>query len=88
MTVAELIAELQKVDGDTTVQFQIDDGCCGDSEDLGTPSVDASIFKTEGRKEIHLMQIRFPAMRGLESCIKAGQTKLFIEKLYKSTDEK
>ena len=82
MTTAELIAELQKVPGDTEVHFQMEDRCCGDFMELELSFADARAYKIPKNKDDHVVEIRMTALRGFETCIKAGRTKNFIDSLY------
>lgn len=82
MTAKELILELSKVPEETIIEFQIADGCCNDYEQLNLLFADADTY-VYTNETIHTIQIRFEALTGFESCIKAGRTKEFIKTLYK-----
>lgn len=81
ITAAQLIEELQKVPGDTEVQFEMDDGCCGDYMELELGFAEGDNFKYD-KKDHYQMRIRVHAIEGFTSCIKAGKTKRFTKALY------
>ena len=83
MTTKELIKELQRVPGNTNIEFQMSDGCCGDYMVLDLSFVDAETHKFPKEPRYSTVQIRFKAIEGFTSCIKASRTKEFIETLYK-----
>jgi hypothetical protein len=79
MTVEELIEELQKVPGDTNIEFQMNDGCCGDYIILELSSADAETHNFHNEPEYSTVQVRFKAIEGFTSCIQSGTTKDFIK---------
>jgi hypothetical protein len=80
MKASELIKELQNVPGDTEINFEMDDGCCGEWMDLELNFVDAEVVDVKF-ETYTVCKIRFKAIDGFTSCIKSGSTKQFIKKM-------
>lgn len=76
MKVKDILEELEGVDPDTDVSFELRQGCCDDYESLDV--VDFGAFTlTDG---VHHVRLMFDNLPGYESCISTGQIKSFIKK--------
>ena len=71
MKAKEIIEELQKVDPETEVTFEMADGCCGDTEFLDAVDIDVDIKDGKFYKE-DCARIFFSAPWFLDSCRKSG----------------
>lgn len=84
MKVKDLIKALLEVDQDAKVLFQMDDGCCGDYFELDNPDLD---LETDQYKDEKWVQIRFPSLPFLSSCISSGLAQRAVAKHRKIWDK-
>lgn len=77
LTAGRLIEELKKVPADTEINFEMDDGCCGDYMELDLAFAEALSYD----KDTHHFRVRVQAIEGFQSCIKSGNTKKYIQSL-------
>lgn len=90
MKIKDLLEELKGADPEAEISFQMSDGCCGDTEDLGDPFIDVTLdtYKLDpstGKKgwmkadpNEQSVRIILPAVKYMRSCIKSG----LFKKLY------
>jgi len=71
MKVKELIEELQTVDPESDLAFWMNDGCCGDTLEMGEPFVDNLTFGTKSP----FAALVFPPFSFLASCRRASAAK-------------
>lgn len=78
MKVKDLLEKLNEADPESEVFFNMDDGCCGDYEQLGDP-YDVDIDPKSKYFPEGMVQVRFRAPWFLNTCITSGQAKKAAE---------
>jgi hypothetical protein len=74
LTIKDLKELLKQIDGmpdDASVGFNMQSGCCGDTEQMRVQSVNVY---TKEKSLIDWVEIRFESLPGYETCIQAGAT--------------
>jgi len=78
VTVKELREAIANLKDNDLVYFNMNSGCCAESELLENPNVDTVILKKDSYCEI-----RFSALPGYRSCIQVSKTKEADEEYWK-----
>jgi hypothetical protein len=82
MKAKELIEELQKVGPETEIQFNIQDGCCGDYIELDIIDSEFGTRFKDTKHEEDLARFMFAPLPGYNSCSQSGGTKRLDEKYW------
>lgn len=84
MKVKDFLEKLKEADPESDIAFNLDDGCCGDFEQLGDP-YDVDVNPKSKYFPDGFVQIRFNAPWFMDTCITSGQAKSAAEAHKKRT---
>lgn len=85
MKIKDLLEQLKNIDPDTSIDFRIQDGCCGDMMELNLINEKVVRKLTDS---IYYVSFDFEALPGYYTCMQASSTIQRHNKKYEDKPEK